>query len=219
MRLLRTVGFGMIALGMSVAAGANPLQVTGGALVFDIEGDVFGISGEDFDITSRMPDFGHIAVTFSSFCFPCHAGQTLDLSFKTTAGEQPIGSGPATIGGTSHAELFYAADLSAHATPLSFPATMEDSLNVVRPFSMTGTIRAFTNPEFSTPVFSTTFVGQGQAHTLFFRDLDSGAFFPEEGQLVYDFQEAAPVPEPATLLLTGSVLAALSLRRGRVRGH
>ena len=112
--------------------------------------------------------------------------------------------------------FFYLADLSIDAAPLTFPDTTDDAINVVRPFTMSGGIRAFTNPQFSNLAFSTTFVGQGQAHTFFFRDSESGAFFPEEGQLVYDFQTAAPVPEPATLLLTGSVWAALSLKRRRV---
>jgi len=105
MRLIQTVGCGVIALGMSVAVHAEPLQVTGGALVFDIEGDLFGIRGQGFDISSRMPDFEHIAVSFSEFCFPCNPGDILDFSVATN-GEQPIGSGPATFGGTSRAELF-----------------------------------------------------------------------------------------------------------------
>jgi hypothetical protein len=212
MHLISRLVLFVAVLGVANTARAEPIQVTGGSLVFDFEGDFWQMSGSGFDIRGDLGLGQFFPVTGPDNCFPCNPGDALDFSF-TTNGQQPLGSGSATFEGTSYSDVFYRGELVTNAAAAPFPDTTADTVRIVQQFAMTGMLNAFLDPQFSTLAFSTALTGSGRARTRYIRDEESGFYFPEEGQLVYDFEPAAqPVPEPATFLLVGLGIAALRLR-------
>jgi hypothetical protein len=222
---MRAVGiplFALLALATGTAATADPVAITRGAVVFDFEGDWFELSGSGLSLSSRIPIVDppgpigpHHPVTYVNSCFPCRTGDVLDLSFETSGGEQPFGVGAATVFGTSYSEVFYLARFAASVEPLTIPETDAFSLRFRQPFVFAGSIRAFTDPEYSTLAFTATLRGRGTAQTRYIRDLDSGAFLPEEGSLGFVFEEPQPVPEPVSVFLVGTGLVAIAVRRRR----
>jgi hypothetical protein len=87
---------------------------------------------------------------------------------------------------------------------------------VTLPFSFSGTVNGYLLDPFvhglTEPAFTKMLTGRGTATATF-------AFTDEDGPLFstnfmrYDFNEAAPVPEPATMLLCGLGCALLGARR------
>jgi hypothetical protein len=212
------MAIGLIALVTTSAASADPVQITRGAIVFDFEGHYFFMGGTDFEVSSQLPDSGFIPATFDGFCFPCRIGvDIVDLGF-TTPGEVFVGTGPATVSGQTYSELFYRAQWSVDAVGELFPAPNPGpAVQVSQPFTLTGHLGAFLDPDFTTLAFAATLRGQGRARALYHYDADSDAYVIEEGNFGYHFEEAAPVPEPTTLLLFGTGAAALAWRRRRSR--
>ena len=208
--------FGLFTLAMPVSARADPVTVTNGTLAIDIEGDWFDLRGANF-VISAVPGTGfHIPLSFDGLCFPCRAGDNLDLGFQTDGGQQPVGFGPATFGGVTYPELFYTAELNVMAEAQAFPVST-DTLRITQPFVFTGSIHAFTDPVYSILAFSTDLRGRGSADTLFLYAPTLNAHFPEEGRIAYDFAAAQPVPEPATLMMFGSGLCGIAVRRWQRR--
>jgi hypothetical protein len=204
------LGCAVIALGMATEVRGDPVRVTDGAIVIDFEGDFFFLRGAGFSIEGHMPDSEFIPGTFGPSCSPCVPGDLVNLSL-TTNGEQSVGSGQASFGLKSFDEVFYRAEFNLLAKGQPFPDTTDFGLDVVQPFAFTGQIRAFTDPGFSSLVFSTGLFGRGRADRLYLREEETGVYFPRgEGQLVYRFQA---VPEPASLILVGTTLCAAGARR------
>jgi hypothetical protein len=200
-----------VSLGATATAHAEPIAVTTGGFFVDFEGDWMDFGGDGFAIRTNSGTV-HIPMSFSNLCFPCLPGDALDLSIATL-GEQFLGSGPGTFAGVTHSELFYRGDFSFAATPQTLPDTVDSFLST-QPFVFTGFLRAFTDSTFTTMAFSTALSGRGHTNALFVFS-DEGHLPALEHVVPYTFEEQAPVPEPATLLLVGAGMASACL--GRVR--
>jgi hypothetical protein len=139
----------------------------------------------------------------------CEIGETLDVSF-TTPVDTYMGIGDATVGGVSYEDVTLRGSLAFDVTPIAitddFPAAMDGQ----RPFVFTGLIRGLAN---GTELFSVSLFGAGRTHMPLFRE--GNTVFIEESKVVYEFEDIAATPEPATLLLLGSGLAATIARRRR----
>jgi hypothetical protein len=214
--LLAGLGFAVITLGFANAARADSFAISSGAIHVDIEGDWFDLQGSGFTIRSTSGTGVAIPKTFDGLCFPCSAGDMVDLGFTTIGGDRAAGFGPATVAGVSYEQVYYRADLRVMADAQPFPATT-DNLRLLQPFLFTGDISGYRDPDFTSLAFSLPLRGMGRAHTLFIYDAGRQAHFPEEGQIAYDFSPAHPVPEPATLLMLGAGLSAIEARRWRKR--
>lgn len=190
-------------------ARADTFVVTSGSATATTQGGVFSFNGLGMSAAGRLTWGAHPNIF--------DPGQTLNLLTRNFGTD--IRPGPATVNGTSYAELHYGGriDFNIVLPPLDW---REGTFSVVVPFTLTGTLRGCpTGNELQGPctgglAFDTLLAGHGLA-TLSLYGIPAGRRGIGISSITYNF--ADPVPEPATLVLlsTGLAGAAAAARRRR----
>jgi hypothetical protein len=206
---------------------ADPVRITSGVFVLDIELDIIDFNGDGFSLktvpslttlVSATKQFarGGDPSSFAPFAIEME-GQVIDWGFETTGGEQLLARGAdVVLGGstTTNVDLVGSMRIDAVPTPLTFRGDPDFvDFEYVAPFFFEAMIRGIQGPN---ELFARNFIGSGRVFVNYEGTNDGIYGFADES-IRYEFDAAAPVPEPGTLLLLGSGLAGVVLRRRQHR--
>jgi hypothetical protein len=204
---------------LPVAASAEPfvVVVNSGFVQTDLrQGGTVSVSGtEGFSLTGSV----HLGSVHPSGFTPLPPGSTVPLSALWAGSDVP---GTLTLAGVTFPS--YTLGVTPGSTVWSFDAgsvtlpplgNVGDVVALTSPFTVTGTL--FTPPLAGPgPAFEATLFGQGLATLTLQRTSAEAAWLGRD--LRFDFQLSPnPVPEPSTLLLAASGLAAIHRIRRRRR--
>ena len=147
----------------------------------------------------------------------CEAeGQVIDWGFVTTGGEQLLARGAnVVLGGinASNVDLVGSMRFDAVPTPLTFTGDPDFvDFEYVAPFSFDAVIRGLQGGE---ELFARDFIGSGRVIVNYEGTGTPGIYGFADESIRYEFDDIEPISEPGTLLLLGSGLAGLVLRRRR----
>jgi hypothetical protein len=198
--------FLVIALATSQVS-AEPVRIVGGVLSFDsgdplhyvFEGDGFRLTGFDF-FSSDNPGFR---------CLPCAPGTLIDLDALFGPGD--LGQG--FFGGDGFLDagtrVFTEGTLrfDTGATLAAAAAGVTSA-----PFIFTGELAGYLDASRAgVPLFQTSLVGQGRLLFTLAMNEQGGGLITDD--MTYVFEDSAPVPEPATVLLAAAGLGCIARRR------
>ena len=197
-------------------ASADTITITSGQVQATLARGSFSVTGDSLFAAAGLPDGWSSTVALN--CSPCTANPPVALSFSSTCVScASSGSSNDMLGGIVYpgSTTFYT-NFDFRGPTFSSSQLSADHLTFAAPFTMTGSLAAFTSlSDPNPPFYMTDLVGSGTA-TISFVAVPGGFF--DARNITYDFAAgASPTPEPGSLLLLGSA-AALLWRRARRSG-
>lgn len=212
---------GVLALVVAVTmvprpAAADPVVITSGYLTVNevlITNARLVLNGDGFALDAFAESFSSL---LSLACLPCAPGTSVNLGGSF---EGPRAAGSAFVDGVAYSSIFLDGMTGTFSSP-AFQISGAQSVTISRPFTFSATISGYLLDPWvhglTDPAFTKTLSGRGTASATFlYNDADTPLFWAED--LRYDFADAAPIPEPATLLLFGTSATIVALRRRRAR--
>jgi hypothetical protein len=201
---------------------AEPIPITAGFVNFTDEPGGVMLTGRGFTLTGGwFPST--VRGTFwydNCFFYACMPGEVIDFG-TTTYGFSASDSSQAisgVIAGTFYKELFLDAELTFSGPRVVAPSELDGSSpRRSGAFTMEGQMVVYQDSgRMGAPVFLANVFGAGTATAFLDLDPSLGPGF-QVLDLDYNFRDAAPVPEPATVLLFATGVAMFGGRLARAR--
>lgn len=208
---LSRVGGLAVALACAAPVAADPVNVFAGSLVYSRQ-DLAGI-GLVLENGSLSGEFGNgpgESHTPPHACFPCTPGAALDPDVTEDLPLMEPGVPVGVFGQLAHNSVSYdlvGLNFTVQSDPVIVPAFDENGngTSSIARFTLSGLATGRT-PDGASSI-GLALLGLGNARVLF----TEGAWLATE----FTFDDQTPVPEPATMLLVGSGIAAALVRRRR----
>jgi hypothetical protein len=207
-----------------LAFAAFAVLLGGGSVFADsipVTSGVFSQIVEDGEtgFTFRGPGIffdGFASIFPTATCAPCIPGSSFNLS--ATATPSDLQGGTWTFDGQTHDSVYYGGTFTFSAGSVIVPDVSPGG-EPARPttsFRFEGTLLGFADPSRTgTPLFSTELIGGGTASVVFLNFANAPGLHPDGYN--YVFSDVSATPEPASLLLFGSGMAWLAVRRRGAR--
>ncbi len=187
---------------------ADPIVITSGSLFASglIGGPIYSFTGTNFSVTAIGGDSGFIN---ARFCHPCVSGDAVSPNSRFEG--VTLGRGTVTLNGRTFNNIFIGGSLMFTGPDIIMPVTEPTTFTLTTPFTLSGFLDGCLEPHLfcQTIVFSTEVSGSGLASIQFQAYLDfQGRTVIEYRNITYTFNDTT-IPEPGSILLLTSGVAAL----------